>query len=375
MTDDNIRQIWSDAELDAALTELHRDVGDDDGLAFARSSLLTAAGAEPEEAPKLRRSGSWRWIAVAAAVVTLAGGVAVTADLLSPGAPAPVHPAATPPGLDRPLAPGEYHYSRREYWQPFYGSHDDLAYVQQQVELWVPADPAGRWHRRVTVTGRVVGYVADIDRNKIAPPDSTADDEYGPGGAFPRFQAGPHPTPWPEPEAKFLRALTPDEAALRKLLIGTARFPGEQLMQVASALTPGLPAKDVRAALCTALSKLDGITALPDTVPAPDGRQALAFLATGSRDTLYVDPATFLAIGMTSYPPPLLQYPEGGSTPTSMAVATTQTLPPRTPASTTTTTPLNAPMSTSRPLSPSPGRQRPTQPPTLYYFSITRSSS
>ncbi|MFG1639157.1 hypothetical protein ACGFMK_02605 [Amycolatopsis sp. NPDC049252] len=375
MTDDNVRQIWSDAELDAALTELHRDVGDDDGLAFARSSLLAAAGAEPEEAPKPRRSGSWRWIAVAAAVVTLAGGVVVTADLLSPSAPAPVHPAATPPDLDRTLAPGEYRYSRREYWLPFYGSHDDLAYVQQQVELWVPADPAGRWHRRATVTGRVVGYVADIDRTKIAPPDGPTDDEYGPGGAFPSFQAGPHPMPWPEPEAKFLQALTPDEVALRKLLVGTGRIPGEQLMQVASALTPGLPAKDVRAALCTALSKLDGITALPDKVRAPDGRQALAFLATGSHDTLYVDPTTFLTVATTSYPPSLLQFPEGGPTPTSVVGGTTQTLPPRAPASTTTTTPLNAPVATSRPLSPSPGRQRPMEPPTLYFFSITRSSS
>lgn len=64
MTDDNIRQIWSDAELDAALADLHDDVGDGD-LTFARTSLLAAAGAEPEAPPRRRspaaRGGGSRW--------------------------------------------------------------------------------------------------------------------------------------------------------------------------------------------------------------------------------------------------------------------------------------------------------------------------
>ena len=372
MTDDNIRQIWSDAELDAALDELHHDVGDDDGLAFARASLLAAAGAEPEEAPKPQRSGSWRWIAVAAAVVTLVGGFAVTAEVLTPGAPDPVHPAATAPDLDRPLAPGEYHYSRQEYWYPV-GNSFEVAYIQQKVELWVPADPAGMWRRRTGMTGRVVGRLTDEDRAKIAPMSGADVDEYGPGGVFPNVSGGT--LPWPAPDARSLEALTPDETALSNHLFGTSRYPGEQLRQAASALTPGLPAKNVRVALCKTLANLGGIQAFPDTVRAPDGRQSLAFLATSTQDTLYVDPTTFVAIAITPYPPPR-QVPEGGSTPT-MAGDPTETVKPPAPLSTSTsmTTSQSFPKTTTLQSPPPPSGQRPLQPPTMYYFAITRGSS
>ncbi|MFJ1766593.1 hypothetical protein ACIOD2_40135 [Amycolatopsis sp. NPDC088138] len=370
MTEDNVRKIWSDAELDAALTDLHSDVGDDDGLAFARASLLAAAGAEPEEAPKPRRSGSWRWIAVAAAVVILAGGLAVTAELLSPGTPEPVHPAATPPDLDRPLAPGEYHYSRQEYWYPV-GNSSHVAFVQQKVELWVPADPAGMWHRRRGLTGRVVGHLSDDDRAKIVPTSGADIDEYGPGGVFPSPGGGPFL--WQTPDARFLESLTPDETALSGHLVGTSPYPGEQLRQAASALTPGFPAKDVRAALCKALASLGGIQAYPDPVRAPDGRQSLAFLAPSTQDTLYVDPTTFVAIAITPYPPPMHQVPVGGPTST-MAGDPTETMKPPAPLSTpvSMTTPQSLPVTTT-PQSPpsSPGQQ----PPTMFYFSITRGSS
>jgi hypothetical protein len=373
LTEDNVRQIWSDAELDAALGELHSDVGDEDGLAFARATLLAAAGAEPEEAPKPRRSGSWRWIAVAAAVVTLVGGFAVAAEVLNPGGPAPVHPAATPPDLDRPLAPGEYHYSRQEYWYPV-GSSFHVAFVQQQVELWVPADPAGMWHRRRGMTGRVVGRLDDDDRAKI-PPMSGADvDEYGPGGVFPGPGGGPFL--WQTPDARFLESLTPDETALRDHLVGTSRYPSEQLRQAASALTPGFPAKDVRVALCKALANLGGIQAYPDPVRAPDGRQSLAFLAPSTQDTLYVDPTTFVAIAITPYPPPLHQVPVGGSTPPT-AGDPTETLKPAAPQSTSVsmTTLQSFPKTTTSQGPPPPSGQQSLRPPTMYYFAITRGSS
>ncbi|MEA5359167.1 hypothetical protein VA596_06430 [Amycolatopsis sp., V23-08] len=361
MTEDNVRKIWSDAELDAALTDLHSDVGDDDGLVFARASLLAAAGAEPEEPPKPRRSGSWRWIAVAAAVVTLAGGFAVAAEVLSPGAPAPVHPAATAPDLDRPLAPGEYHYSRQEYWYPV-GNSSHVAYVQQKVELWVPADPAGTWHRRRGLTGRVVGHLTDDDRAKIVPMSEA--DEYGLGGVFP--SPGGRPVLWQTPDARFLESLTPDETALSARLAGTSLYPAEQLRQAASALTPGFPAKDVRVALCKALASLGGIQAYPDPVQAPDGRQSLAFLAPSTQDTLYVDPATFVAIAITPYAPLLHQYPVGGPT--------TETVKPPTPLSTpvSVTTPESFPKTTT-PLSPPSSSDQ--QPPTMFYFAITHGSS
>ena len=80
MTEKNIRQIWSDGELDAALADLHSDPGPDDGLAFARASLVAATGTPLDrtpfhQAPPARRKsrGSWRWISVAAAVAAAIG--------------------------------------------------------------------------------------------------------------------------------------------------------------------------------------------------------------------------------------------------------------------------------------------------------------
>lgn len=371
MTEDNILQIWSDAELDAALADLHNDVGDGD-LTFARTSLLAAAGAEPGEWSRPRRSGSWRWIAVAAAVVALVGGFAVAAEVLNPGGPAPVHPAATPPGLDRPLAPGEYRYSRQEYWNPV-GNSFHVTFVQQQIELWVPADPAGTWHRRTSTTGKVVGHLTDDDRAKIAPKSGADVDEYGPGGVFPSLDESLRP--WPTPDARFLETLTTDETSLSNQLVGTSRYPGVQLRLAASALAPGLPAKDVRVALCKALANLGGIQAFPDPVQAPDGRQSLAFLATSTQETLYVDPTTFVAIAITPYPAPLHQVPAGGSTPT-MAGDPTETGKPAAPRSTSTsmTTSQSFPKTTTLP-TPQPSGQLSPQPPTMYYFAITRGSS
>ncbi|MCR6481524.1 hypothetical protein M8542_01705 [Amycolatopsis sp. OK19-0408] len=288
MREDNVRKIWSDAELDAALADLHDDVDPGDDLAFARASLMAAAG-EPE-APPQRRRGSWRWIAVAAAVVTLVGGLAVVTQLRSP-APEPAQPAATLQDIDRPLAAGEFHYAQQTSWVPqlVFGFPGRL---QQVVELWIPADPAGVWHRRTRWTGGVTGVDQNalpklrIDRNPV--------DEYGPAGIFPQRP----PMNWLAPDASFVASLTPDRAQLAKDLMRDARVPAEALRMARPVFALGLLRKEVRLALRDTISALPGTFTMASQTS--DGRPATVVASKETGERLYFDPSTAQLMAATN---------------------------------------------------------------------------
>ena len=311
MREDNVRKIWSDAELDAALSDLHDDVDEDDGLAFARASLMAAAGTS-EAPPAVTRRGPWRWIAVAAAVVTLVGGLAVVASLRAP-APEPAQPAATLADLDRPLAPGEFHYAQKLQWLPE-SLEGQSAEMQQSVELWIPADPTGVWHRRTKWTGAVRGFGGPKGvQVNLAPFD-----EDGPAGRFgpgqnlagqisPRWN-----TPfqnWLTPDAAFIASLTPDRGALAKRLTfdtidqdnkAKVHTPTEALTMVRTALETGLVRKDVRFALRDAFGGINGGFATPGHTQ--DGRPATVLIAKDSSQRLYLDPDTAQLLAWDAYP-------------------------------------------------------------------------
>ncbi|HET6705794.1 hypothetical protein [Amycolatopsis sp.] len=304
MREDNVRKIWSEAELDAALENLNSDVGEDDGLAFARASLLAAAGVEEAPPAGPRRSGAWRWVAVAAAVVTLVGGLGVAAALWTPGPPETAQPAVLPE-LDRPLAPGEFRYAQKLGWEPqiMYGRP---AWVQQKVELWIPADPAGVWHRRTMWTGVVHGL--GPEKSKDVQVNLTPKDEYGPGGVFPgdmptAGEVKPHwNTPlqkWLLPDAAFVASLVPDRGKLAKRLAldtitptddGRVHTATESLTMVRSVLELGLAPKNVRFALSDAFTDVNGGFRMPGHTP--DGRPATILGTKDSGQRLYLDPAT-----------------------------------------------------------------------------------
>ncbi|WP_103351124.1 hypothetical protein [Amycolatopsis sp. CA-128772] len=309
MREDNVRKIWSEAELDAALADLHGDdVEEDDGLAFARSSLLAAAGAGEAPPAGPRRAGAWRWLAVAAAVVTLVGGLGVAATLWTPNAPEPARPAAALPDLDRPLAPGEYRYAQKLTWLPqiVFGRPVQL---QQKTELWIPADPTGVWHRRSMWTGAVRGLTPELEQSlkvNLSPLDEDGDGGVFAGAPGHVGETGPGwNTPlanWLTPDAAFVASLVPDRAVLADRLRldtisthdkgkGQLHSPTESLGMARSVLELGLVRKDVRLALRDALTDVPGIAVVPG-VPGPGGRPATVLQADDTGRRLFLDPAT-----------------------------------------------------------------------------------
>jgi hypothetical protein len=351
LREDNVRKIWSDAELDSALSDLHSDVGEDDGLAFVRASLLAATGTAEEAAPATRRRGTWRWIAVAAAVVTLVGGLGIVVSLRPP-APEPAQPAATLQDIDRPLAAGEFHYARKTGWVPrvVYGLP---AKLQQSVELWIPADPTGVWHRRTRWTGGVSG-LDDTTRQKIRI-DLTPLDEYGSGGVFP----GQPPVNWVTPDAAFVASLTADRAQLAKDLMRDLRTPAgspaaQGLMMARSVFALGLLRKDVRVALRDVISALPGVFAKPSQTS--DGRPATVVVSKETGERLYFDPSTAQLLAATD---------------SSVATAprTTSQAPPRSDATPSTTVTMNSEIPVVPPLPDNWG-----EPGVVYSYAITKTS-
>ncbi|HEY3471792.1 MAG TPA: hypothetical protein VGL47_42130 [Amycolatopsis sp.] len=369
MREDNVRKIWSDAELDAALADLHSDVDEEDGLAFARASLLAAAGVS--EAPPPERRRPWRWIAVAAAVITLVGGLVVVTSLKT-SAPEPAQPAASLADLDRPLTPGEFRYAQRLSWRPEIIEGRPVQF-QEKTELWIPADPAGVWHRRTMWTGAVRGLTPDEEKSLRYQPVKKPVDERGLGGVFPgdlkpTGQSKPHwNTPfanWLTPDAALVASLVPDRGTLAKRLNfdtidikadGRAHSATEALAMVRSVLELGLLRKDVRFALRDAFNEVTG--AYTTQGQTPDGRPATILLAKDSGQTLYLDPATaqLLAWDTTLIWPSVTRSSE-------VALNTVQAPPPSSQPPPTTT------MRTEIPRAPSPVGD----PETVYSFAITR---
>jgi hypothetical protein len=355
LREDNVRKIWSEAELDAALDDLHGDPGDDDGLAFARASLLAAAGVEEAPPAGPRRAGAWRWLAVAAAVVTLVGGLGVAAALRTPDAPEPARPAAVLPDLDRPLAPGEFHYTEMRDWSS-YVTPRFATKVQRRIELWIPADPTGVWHRRTTLTTEP-GW---SDGRAVDPLPEPVD-EYGPAGVF----AVP-PMNWLTPDARFIATLVPDRQKLAERLAsdtldvnspqkGRPHSATDMLSMVRSVLETGLPRRDVRFALLDALANVPGIYVAPHQA-TPDQQPATVYVAKDTGWRLFVDPATARLLAADSAPTPVIIRNKG-------VPLTTPVPPPSSVAVPLTTT-------TKFPVSP----QRPGAPDTEYSYAITRTS-
>lgn len=209
MHDDELRDLWTEDDLDRALAVLQARVGtDDDALAAGRTKLLAAASATAEIPPAAGRpdervlvaagSGSargrpvgggtgrrarWRWVAAAAAVATLVAG-GVVAQTVSIGGRSPAGTTAMAVDLgsvaDRvgsaylPLRPGQFRYvDFHAWWGASVPMRPKLKYLaENRLETWIPAKETDTWLVRRDVTGRrkwIQGSEAEARKVKYPP--------------------------------------------------------------------------------------------------------------------------------------------------------------------------------------------------------------
>ncbi|SEP25613.1 hypothetical protein [Amycolatopsis saalfeldensis] len=236
MSDDNIRHLWSEAELDDAFAALHPQVHTDAGeLDRARAKLLRAAAGESGDgltapaSPSKKRSGAWRWIAVAAAVAVLTGGVVVASNL---GDPSEVRPATTPTSDNRPVA-GQYTHVTNDYTVLEWVSHRSVFAVRERLEVWIPPDPREVWKRRWTRTGQAT-IIGGMPADQAALPGPASEVQTAAAGVFtesipgsPGWTAAPEG--WHQPTAEFIAGLPSNPAQLLLRIAQAAEagpFPG-----------------------------------------------------------------------------------------------------------------------------------------------------
>jgi hypothetical protein len=323
MTDENVRQVWSEDELDRALAVLNSEVDTDRGrLAAARAELVRAAGGPERAAPPLRRQWG-RWAAAAAVVTALVAGTLVIQTVrfgdqppAASAAAAALNSAADKIGAsDQPVAPGQYRYiATHAWWLATTVLEEDRSFsylAENLLETWVPADQQQEWLWRRDVTGARKWVHGTEPEARAA---GVAVDEPGwPEGEW-KARCGDwfvaeegkqpcqEPGGWQKPTPEWLAGLPRDPAQLYARLDADApdnkRGPTELLVYAADALRSGLVPADVRAALYRALGKLPGLE-ITDRLANLDGRVGIAYgMSDGiNRHEIIIDPETGEFIG------------------------------------------------------------------------------
>lgn len=320
--DENLRAIWSDAELDAALDGLHADVPTDErALSEARAVLLAAALAPGEGNPmsttterhEVRPAPSppsiRRRLAAAAAVAAIAAGGAVLAVSLNgddgrSGPPRAGEPttlgasellvrAAANVAPDERVGPGQYLYIRSTSWSSAsVASGPPLLWLQEsKTETWVPADRTDEWMQRRNMTGKrkwLIGSEQEAKKSGATFDDGLDGTRKGECGDFYADEDGggtqdPCAGSWLQPMPEWIAGLPTDPRAmlerLRKDLAtdkpGSRPVDDRAFEEATHALASGLLPSRVRATLYKAFALMPDITITDDEVTL-DGRHGTA---------------------------------------------------------------------------------------------------
>jgi hypothetical protein len=324
MPEDNVRDMWSEEELDRALAAL-QPVEEVDDRAFhrAKAELLVAAGGrepgqDPEPAPPPRRR-RWTWMAasagtVAAMVASVLVVQTVQFDDSMPSAAAveQLISAAEKAGSgDEPLAPGQYRYVVTHAW--WMATMDEYSYLAENLlETWIPADEKQEWLWRRDVTGarKWVAGTEEAARKAGFPIDEAGWPEgewRAPCGDWFAEEEGREPCEtkgsWQVPDEEFLASLPRDTQALYDRLRADTGGKGqdpdlEMVVYVADVLRSGQVPADLRAALYRVLTKVPGLE-ITEQMANLDGVHGTAYgiSAHGQRHDVIVDPETGQFIG------------------------------------------------------------------------------
>ncbi|MGH3876256.1 MAG: CU044_5270 family protein [Actinophytocola sp.] len=314
---DNVHEIWSDDQLDAALATLRSDVDTEvRSLHGAREELLAAAGAaervSPEPAPRPRRR--WAIVAAAAAAVVVVASV-VVAVLARSGEPAINEPAEPGDPVDRihatdvPLRPGQFRYVNERQW---FSTTFDSKYEwksEYRYQVWVPAQERQVWMERRETTGRSVllsGSEKQAHAEGMVPPGRTVETFRAACGDYfadDRRRCEFIPS-LRHANEEFMASLPrdPDEllAMVREITAGAEKFTPDSLdFQILTGFLDErtVPA-DLRMACYRALAKIRTIE-ITENVPNLDGATGTSFAVRDQwvRREIIVDPGTGQIIG------------------------------------------------------------------------------
>jgi hypothetical protein len=319
---DNVRNMWSEDELDQALAAL-QPTSEPDERAFsrARTELLLAAGAresaadEPPTHP--RRRWGW-WTAATATVAAVVAAVLVVQtvqsgdNLPSAAAVEGLNSAANKiNSVDEPLAPGQYRYiATHAWWMSIGKKYSYLA--ENLLETWVPADEKQDWLLRRDVTGKrkwISGTEEEAKADGIRIDDgASSEGEWrAPCGDWYAENEGKKPctTPgtWQTPNNEFMAALPRNPDQLYNRLRNDTAGHGsdenlEMLAYVADLLRSGLTPADLRATLYRTLAKIPTLE-ITEQVANLDNQKGTAYgISTNEkRQDVIIDPTTGQFIG------------------------------------------------------------------------------
>jgi hypothetical protein len=180
--EENVRQMWSEQDLDEALAALNSEVpAGEKALAGARAELMAAAVSPVVIKPKRHKA---RWIAVIGTAAAVLASVLVV-QTISTRSPATVSEtldqAAERIGAsDLVVKPGQYLYVNMHTWNYAMamkeGNPSRLSFLREgTTQIWVPADRTQEWLWRVDLTGKrkwMSGSEADAtpDMRESMPP-------------------------------------------------------------------------------------------------------------------------------------------------------------------------------------------------------------
>ncbi|WP_430335893.1 CU044_5270 family protein [Rhodococcus sp. ACT016] len=316
----------SDEQLDADLCRLGGDVPElPEGLAARIDNLMADRRIDTLMAES-RTPKSRVWIAVAAAVTLLAGGVVVGTSVVSsnPGADSTAGPSKESPLAADPtrmtvdallLASSEklastpstraaFTFVEEHAWwmSSGDGEYGTFAYLGENIlQTWIPADTNDEWLQRRSVSPHrqwVVGNEEIAGKSALGPGWPEGEFRGRRGQFFPSAGDDAVPASFANPSAEYLDGLPDDPTALYEKLRAESGSDAQLLSDVASGLRSGLVSNHVTSNIYRALIALQTLE-VTDGQANLDGRigTGVGVVNDGRRTEIIIDPVTGEFIG------------------------------------------------------------------------------